>query len=89
MSAASPANLTRKVLRFPAGTITRIDRIAKQASDALGCTVSRSTVARAAMTEWLDAAEQSDPTESLAGIRTAIVRRGRKKRAALPPPPAE
>ena len=89
MSAASPASLTRKVLRFPAGTITRLDQIATQASAALGCTVSRSTVARAAMAEWLDAAEQSDPTESLAVIRTAIVRRGRKKRVASPPPTAE
>jgi hypothetical protein len=89
VNAASPANLTRKVLRFPAGIITRLDRIAKQATDTLGCTVSRSTVARAAIGEWLDAADQGDPAESLAVIRTAIVRRGRKKRAALPPPAAE
>ena len=88
MSAASLARLTRKVLRFPAGTITRLDQIATQASAALGCNVSRSTVARAAIGEWLDAAEQGDPAESLAVIRTAIVRRGRK-RAASPPPNAE
>ena len=42
MSAASLARLTRKVLRFPAGTITRLDQIATQASAALGCNVSRS-----------------------------------------------
>ena len=84
MSAASPTNLTRKVLRFPAGIITRLDRIAKQATDTLGCPVSRSTVARAAIGEWLDAAEQADPAESLPVIRTAIVRRGRKR--AAPPP---
>ena len=88
MSAASPSCLTRKVLRFPAGIITRLDRIATQASAALGCNVSRSTIARAAIGEWLDAAEQGDPTESLTVIRTAIVRRGRK-RAAAPPPSAE
>jgi hypothetical protein len=34
--------------------------------------------------QWLETAEQGDPAESLAVIRTAIVRRGRK-RAALPP----
>ena len=89
MSAASLARLTRKVLRFPAGTITRLDQIATQASAALGCTILRSTVARAAIGEWLDAAEQGDPAESLAVIRTAIVRRGRRKRAAAPPPSAE
>jgi len=88
MSAASLPTLTRKVLRFPAGTITRLDQIATQASAALGCNVSRSTVARAAIGEWLDAAEQGDPAESLAVIRTAIVRRGRK-RAVLPPRIAE
>ena len=88
MSAASPPRLTRNVLRFPAGTITRLDQIATQASAALGCNVSRSTIARAAIGEWLDAAEQGDPTESLAVIRTALVRRGRK-RAASPPPSAE
>jgi predicted transcriptional regulator len=88
MSAASPPRLTRKVLRFPAGTITRLDQIATQASAALGCNVSRSTVARAAIGEWLDAAEQGDPAESLTVIRTAIVRRGRK-RAASPLQTAE
>jgi predicted transcriptional regulator len=88
MSAASPPRLTRNVLRFPAGTITRLDQIATQASAALGCNVSRSTVARAAIGEWLDAAEQGDPAESLTVIRTAIVRRGRK-RAASPPRTAE
>ena len=88
MSTASPSRLTRKVLRFPAGTITRLDQIATQASAALGCTISRATVARAAVGEWLDAAEQGDPAESLARIRTAIVRRGRK-RAVLPPRIAE
>ena len=88
MSAASPTRLMRNVLRFPAGTITRLDQIATQASAALGCNVSRSTVARAAIGEWLDAADQGDPTESLAVIRAAIVRRGRK-RAAPPLPSAE
>ena len=88
MSAASPHRLTRKVLRFPAGTIERLDQIATQASAALGCTISRATVARAAVGEWLDAAEQGDPAESFARIRIAIVRRGRK-RAVLPPTIAE
>ena len=88
MSAASLTRLKRNVLRFPAGTITRLDQIATQASAALGCDVSRSTVARAAAGEWLDAAEQGDPAESLTVIRSAIVRRGRK-RAAPPPPSAE
>ncbi len=88
MSTASPPRLTRKVLRFPEGTITRLDQMATQASAALGCKVSRSTVARAAIVEWLDAAEQGDPAESIALIRTAIVRRGRK-RAVLPPRIAE
>ena len=89
MSAASPPRLTRNVLRFPAGTVTRLDKIATQASAALGCNVSRSTVARAAVREWLDAADQGEPTETLAVIRAAIVRRGRRKRAAPPPPSAE
>ena len=84
MSTASSLRLTRKVLRFPEGTITRLDQMATQASATLGCKVSRSTVARAAMVEWLDAAEQGDPAESVALIRTAIVRRGRKR--AVPPP---
>ena len=84
----SPPRLTRKVLRFPEGTITRLDQMATQASAALGCNVSRSTVARAAIVEWLDAAEQGDLAESVARIRTAIVRRGRK-RAVLPPRLAE
>ena len=88
MSAALSARLTRKVLRFPPATITRLDQIAAQASAALGCPVSRSTVARAAIGEWLDAAEQGDPTESFVVIRIAIVRRGRK-RAAQPPRSAE
>ncbi len=82
---ASAARLTRQVLRVPAGIITRLDQIATQASTALGCNVSRSTVARAAMGEWLDAAEQGDPAESLTVIRTAIVRRGRKRTASPPP----
>jgi len=75
-------------LRFPEGTITRLDQMATQASAVLGCNVSRSTVARAAIVEWLDAAEQGDLAESVARIRTAIVRRGRK-RAVLPPRLAE
>ena len=88
MSTASPPRLTRKVLRFPEGTITRLDQMATLAGTALDCKVSRSTVARAAIVEWLDAAEQGDPAKSFALIQTAIVRRGRK-RAVLPPGLAE
>ncbi len=73
------ARLSRKVMRFSRGTIARLERIAREASRALRFNVSVSAVARAAITTWLDAAEQGDPADTFAEISTAIVKRGRKR----------
>jgi predicted transcriptional regulator len=78
------ARLSRNVMRFSTGTIARIDRIAVDASRALRCSVSRATVARAAMATWLDAAEQGDPADTFAEIGAAIVKRGRKRSIVAP-----
>lgn len=73
------ARLSRMVMRFSRGTIARIDRIAADASRALRFNVSRSTVVRAAVATWLDAAEQGDPADTFAEIGAAVVKRGRKR----------
>lgn len=73
------SRLSRMVMRFSRGTIARIDRIAADASRALRFNVSRSTVVRAAVATWLDAAEQGDPADTFAEIGAAIVKRGRKR----------
>ena len=73
-------NLLRCVLRLPGGTLDRIDEIASVASVALVCNVSRAAVIRAALTTWLDLADEVDPKQNVEAIRVAMVKRGRKSR---------
>ena len=73
-------NLLRCVLRLPGDTLDRIDEIASVASVALVCDVSRAAVIRAALTAWLDIADEADPTHMIEAIRVAMVKRGRKPR---------
>lgn len=79
------ARLSRNVMRFSRGTVARLDRIAVDASRALRCSVSRATVARAAVATWLDAGEQGDPADTFAEIGAAIVKRGRKRAIGVAP----
>jgi hypothetical protein len=60
--------------------IDRVDEIASVASVALVCDVSRAAVIRAALTSWLDVAEEVDPKHMIEAIRVAMVKRGRKPR---------
>ena len=73
-------DLLRCVLRLPGDTLDRIDEIASVASVALVCNVSRAAVIRAALTTWLDLADEVDPKQIVEAIRVAIVKRGRKPR---------
>ena len=56
----------------------RLDEIAELASDVLNQDVSRASVVRAVMEEWLAKNEHADPAEYSELIRLAIVKRGRR-----------
>lgn len=73
-------NLLRCVLRLPGNTLDRVDEIAGSASIALLCDVPRAAVVRAALTAWLDIAEDVNPEQVVEAIRAAMVKRGRKPR---------
>jgi hypothetical protein len=65
-------------MRVPVSVRDRLDSIATDATDALGCDVGRATVARAAFTMWLATMKEGDSTPFFDAIRVAIVKRGRK-----------
>jgi hypothetical protein len=71
-------------MRVPASVRDRLDSIATDATDALGCDVGRATVARAAFTMWLATVKEGDSTPFFDAIRVAIVKRGRKPRQPAP-----
>ena len=73
-------HLLRCVLRRPDNTVDRIDELASVASVALVCDVSRAAVIRAAITAWLDAADERNPKLIVEAIRVAMIKRGRKAR---------
>jgi predicted transcriptional regulator len=73
-------SLLRCVLRLPDDMLERVDEIASVASVALVCDVSRAAVIRAALTTWLDLADEIDPKQMIEAIRVAMVKRGRKAR---------
>lgn len=73
-------NLLRCVLRLPNDTLDRIDEIAGAASVALHRDVPRAAVVRAALTTWLDSADEVNPKQVIEAVRVAMVKRGRKAR---------
>lgn len=73
-------NLLRCVLRLPGDTLDRVDELAGAASVALFCDVPRAAVVRAALTAWLDIADEVNPEQVIEAIRVAMVKRGRKPR---------
>jgi hypothetical protein len=60
--------------------LERVDEIASVASVALVCDVSRAAVIRAALTTWLELADEVEPKQLIEAIRVAMVKRGRKAR---------
>jgi predicted transcriptional regulator len=73
-------SLLRCVLRLPDDMLERVDEIASVASVALVCDVSRAAVIRAALTTWLELADEVEPKQLIEAIRVAMVKRGRKAR---------
>lgn len=73
-------DLLRCVLRLPGHTLDRIDELARVASVALRRDVPRAAVVRAALTGWLDSADESNPKQIIEAIRAAMLTRGRKAR---------
>lgn len=73
--------LRRNVMRFQPATGERLDALAKRASCALRCNVSRAAVARAAVDAWLASSENADPAAIIEAIRAALVKRGCKGKA--------
>lgn len=71
-------NLLRCVLRLPGDMLDRVDELASVASVALVCDVPRAAVVRAALTAWLDAADERNPKHIIEAIRVAMIKRGRK-----------
>jgi hypothetical protein len=74
--------LRRSVTRFERGTRERLDELADQASAALQREVPVTAVVRAAVNDWLVASESADPERLIEAIRSSLVKRGRKRRAA-------
>ena len=60
--------------------LDRIDDLAEVASVALVCDVPRAAVVRAALTVWLDWADERNPSQFIEAIRGAMIKRGRKAR---------
>jgi hypothetical protein len=81
--------LKRNVLRTSPSMLHQLRELAGLASDALGCDVSQSAVARTALREWLEASASRDPAQLFEAIRLSMIKRGRKAGSVVLPSDAK